>query len=430
METGRRFGNQVGDALAPRPTDVRGYATAQGYIVRDMQPTGPWAGHILAYANGRKAGAFSSNPFFLPSQAGRRVFFDFFLAGKNNAGEDVARYLRSIPADRVQLQFTRAHLDGVAFRIYHTAGITATPGVLLTTARPIDRVTGTLTAAVMRYMTEVLPAGGHSFQIRPVDTAGNEKTGCAVLTTVLAPWPAPPTGVQVHAHNSTTGLVTVKWSHAADYASGSKYLLYRNTGQDTRIRYGTAVKSATHPVAVTGSPSKPYATFTLPAVGAAAVGTWVAAVRHQRSGITEDNFSALARFQITQGGTFVPGGYPNAPSYLEAKPRAAARILLLWKHDAEGESNETLRFKVYRSPGNVSTVSYATAVATVTRTPGRLVEHTASLVLTNGQAFRFVVRSEATAGTRETNTTQVVATADATPPTSCPASVTLTKVLG
>lgn len=449
MEIGRRLGNQVGDPIASSVPDIRGDAQAQGYACADLMPTATWGGYILAYANGRKAGAFSKDPFFFPSQAGTRVFLEFFLAGPANAGEDVTRYLRSLPGDRVEIDFARRTIDQKSFRIYHTGGLTNAPDTLLATLDLTDKATGTLTAAVFHYVSDRLVRGGHSFQIRPMDEAGNEKTGCTILTAVLTPWPMPPTGVEVHAYSAASGLVTLKWSKPSDDTTGDVYRVFRSTTTGARVAYGTAVKSATSPVAVTGSPAKSYATFALPATGAAARGLWLFGVRHKHSSIEEDNVSALARFAVSDRGVWSGSGFPFPPSYLTVLQRPSGRLMVAIKHDNAGEPNVARRFRVYRSAGisvyfdpayfdpayfvnATGAVDFSTAVGVIQRThQRRFFEGTAGFSgLTEGLVYKFAVRSEATAGLREVNTAVAANTPDATPPTSCPDSMSITKVIG
>lgn len=433
MEIGRRFGNQVGDALRYQSPDIRGTTAPAGFRVKSLNPTGVWSGTILAYVDGRKAGAFDQDPFFVSAPVRKRVWLEFFLAGRNNASEDVTRYLRTLPGDRFRLTWGRAGTGQASYRVYHTASITAAPDTLLASFDNANRVDGTTTtAATWAYTTPVLRTDkGHRFQIRPVDSAGNERTGCAVLTGALTPWPNPPTGVQIHAYNRTTGLVTVKWSHASGYVSTSVYRVFRNTGSDSRVRYGTAVSSAATPFPTAGSPPKPYATFTLPATGAAAAGTWLVGVRHRKWGIEEDNFSALARFVLGTDGSYAGAGYPNAPSYLAARATAGGRIVVAIKHDAAGEPATTLRFRVYRSPAGVSTIAYGTAIGTITRVGDRFFEGTHHAgPLTHGGLFRFAVRAEATGGVREVNTTFATAVADSAPPGSCATAQAIAKVVG
>lgn len=431
METGRRFGNQVGDPLAFQPRDVRGYQTAQGYECDRFNPTGAWAGTVLAYLDGKKAGSFDSDPFFIPAPAGRRSWLEFFLAGTNNADEDLRRYLRTVPGDKVRLGWYRKAADQHSFRLYYTAGISTGPQRLLREYFVVDRKSGTTTAAYFEHLSSVLAAGGHTFQVRPTDRAGNEKTGCAVLTCQIAPWPRPPTGVQVHSYVKTTGLVTVKWSHASDKSPTSVYSVYRNSGQDSKVRYATATKTVATAFQLTGSPAKPYATFTLPVTGAAAAGTWIAAVRHGKSGVQEDNVTALVRFVLGQTGTYAAGGYPDAPSYLMARATAGGRIVVTVKHDNQREANPTLRFRVYRGPNGSPTIAYGTAVGLITRSGGRLFEGSTAIgPLTHGLTFYFGVRSEATGGVREVNTAVATAMADSVPPTTCASGSVLTKVIG
>lgn len=433
MEIGRRFGNQVGDPLRFQRPDIRGTTAPAGFRVRGMNPTGVWSGAILAYVDGRKAGAFDQDPFFVSAPVRKRVWLEFFLAGRNNASEDVSRYLRTLPGDRFRLTWGRNGTGQASFRVYHTASLTAAPDVLLASFGNAQRDAGTTTtAATWAYVTPVLRTDkAHRFQIRPVDAAGNERTSCAILTGTLAPWPMPPTGVRVHAYNRTTGLVTVKWSHASGYVLTSVYRVYRNTGQDSRVRYGTAVSSAATAFPTTGSPPKVYATFTLPATGAAAVGTWLVGVRHRKHGIEEDNFSALAKFVLGADGSYAGSGYPNAPSYLSARPTAGGRIVVAIKHDAAGEAARALRFRVYRSPAGVSTIAYGTAIGTITRFGERFFEGTFHAgPLTHGGLFRFGVRAEATAGVREVNTAYATAVADSAPPGSCATAQAIAKVVG
>lgn len=446
MEVGRRFGNQVGDALRVSTPDVRGDNTAQGFDVAGVEPTTvSWQGPILAYANGKKAGAFGDDPFFLPTQAGRRVFLEFFLAGPLNAGEDCARYLRSVPGDRVEIDFTRRTVDQRSFRVYHTAGLTNAPDVLLAELAIADRATGTETAAEFHYITDALRRGGHSFRVSPLDAAGNEKTGCPILTATISPWPKPPTGVEVHAYSAAAGLVTLKWSQPDDTVTGDKFLLYRSLSSGQKVAYGTVVGSAVAPVAVTGSPSKRYSTLLLGATGAAASGLWLLAVRHRASGITEDNVSALARFVVADTGRYAGSGYPFRPSYVAVVQAPGGRLVVEIKHDAAGEPNATKRFKVYRGPAEgrffdhsffstfysppTSGIDYATAVGVIPRAAGRFFEGTIGFVLTEGMLFRFGVRSEATAGVREVNTGYATGVPDATPPTSCALNPSIEKVL-
>lgn len=432
METGRRFGNQVGDPLRYQPRDVRGNVTAQGFHARGFNPTGALAGLVLAHLDAKRVGAFSADPFFIPARTRRRVWLDFLLAGKSNADEDVTRYLRSIPGDKVLLEWTRNGTGQSSFRVYYTAGIGSTPQRRLTEYRDHQRKRDTTsTAAEFEHLVQGLAAGGHSFQLRPTDRAGNEKTGCPVLTTTLAPWPMPPTGVAVHAFVRTTGLVTLKWAKASDHIPTSTYQLFRNSGGDGKVRYATAIKSVATAFNLTGSPSKVYATFSLPSTGAAAKGAWLAGVRHTKGGIQEDNVSALARFVLGSSGGYSAGGYPHPPGYLMAKATAGGRVVVRIKHDKAGEENAALRFRVYRSPGGVSTVALGTAIATITRLGGRYFEGSASVgPLTHGLQYRFTVRSEATGSVREVNTAVATAVADAQGPARCPTAVSLTKVIG
>jgi hypothetical protein len=449
VEVGRRFGNQVGDEISRAAVDVRGDNTAQGFSCANVNATGGWKGTVLAYVNGKRAGDFGEDPFFLPTQAGARVFLEFFLAGPQNRGEDVARYLRSIPGDRVEIDFTRRTTDQSAFRIYYTHGLTNAPSVLLREMALDEHSTGTLTAAVFHYVSSALAKGGHSFQIRPIDAAGNEKTGCAILTAVLAPWPLPPTGVEVHAYSAHTGLVTLKWSKPSDDVTGDRYRIFRSSHSGARVAYGTCVGSATSPVAVvsTAAGAKSYATCSLGVTGPAASGLWLLGVRHKVGSIQEDNFSALARFVVSDKGKASGSGYPFAPSYVTVQSKAGGRLVLWLKHDNAGEPNATLRFKIYRSAGFSSfydpafyataffppagsLVDFSTAVGMITRAGGRFFEGTIGFTgLTDGLLYRFGVRSEATAGLREVNTASYTGIADATPPTSCPNSMSIRKVL-
>lgn len=451
MEIGRRLGNQVGDAIAFTSPDIRGENTGAAFFVDQINPPTAWRGNILAHVNGRKVGAFPDDPFFVPAPAGQRVYLEFFLAGPGNAGEDVTRYLRSLPGDRVGLGWTRATIDQKRFRVYHTAGLTAVPDVEVADFGLEDRTSGTgsLTAAVFAFVSDRLPAGGHSFQIRPLDAAGNEKTGCGILTATLSPWPLPPTGVEVHAFNATTGLVTVKWSDPPDDTAGDRYRVFRSASTNARVAYGTAVKSATSPVAVTGTPSKSYATFALPATGAAAAGLWLVGVRHRRGSTEEDNVSALARFVVSPRGRWSGSGFPFPPSFVTVDQRPGGRLRVAVKHDNLGEPNRTRRFKIYRSPGislyfdpayfdpsyflsATGSVDFSTAVGSMLRThQRRFFEGTAGFgSLTEGLVYKFTVRSEATAGLMETNTAVAANTPDATPPTSCPAAPAIAKVIG
>lgn len=435
MEVGRRFGNQVGDPIAARTPDIRGDATAGGFVCDRLQPTTvSWRGQVLAHISGKRAGAFSFDPFFLSAPTRRRVWLEFFLAGPLNGGEDVLRYLRSVPGDRIAISFTRRTLDQERFRVYHTAGLTGTPAVLVADLGIADRVGGSPTSAQFEYVSDQLAVGGHSFQVRPVDAAGNERTGCTILTSVLAPWPQPPTGVEVHKYNRTSGVVTLKWTAPPDDAAADLYHVFKSPGSGQPVAYGTVVGSATSPVAVTGTPAKPYATFALGLTGPAASGVWLAAVRHKRGSVREDNVTALARFVIATDGRWSASGYPLAPTFIDVVQAPGGRLVAVWKHDAYGEPAETLRFKVYRSHGATghvgSAVNYATAVAVRTRAEGRFVEATAGFVLTDGLVYRFGVRSEATGGVREVNTAYATAVADATPPTSCPNSMAIAKVVG
>lgn len=449
MEVGRRFGNQAGDAIAASTPDIRGDDAAQGFSVEGMMPPAAWAGQILSYVNGKKAGSFSSDPFFLPTQANRRVFLEFFLAGPWNGAEDVARYLRSIPGDRVQLDFGRRTIDQKRFRVYYTAGLTAAPDRIVASYGLGDRVTGSQTAAQFTFLSDVLRRGGHSFQIRPMDAAGNEKTGCTILTATLAPYPLPPTGVEVHAYSAAAGLVTLKWSQPADDVTGDVYHAYKSPSTGARVAYGTVVASATSPVAVTGTPSKRYTTLTLGVTGAAAAGPWVFGVRHKSGGVEEDNLSALARFVVSDLGRWSGDGFPFPPSFISVDQAPGGRLVVAIKHDNAGETNPTLRFRIYRSGGFVfffdptffdpafflsatAGVNYATSVGVIPRVGSRFFEGTAGFVgLTEGTVYKFGVRSEATGFLREQNTHVVAAnTPDATPPTSCPTGTTITKVLG
>lgn len=451
MEIGRRLGNQLGDAIAFSTPDIRGENTGQGFSVAGLMPPAAWAGYILAYANSRKAGAFSEDPFFVPAPSGERVFLEFFLAGPGNASEDCRRYLRTLPGDRVQLDFTRRTIDQKRFRIYHTAGLTGTPDVRIADLGLDDRASGTgsVTAAVFHYVSDRFAAGGHSFQIRPMDAAGNEKTGCTILTAVLTPWPLPPTGVEVHAYSAAAGLVTLKWSKPADDTAGDVYRVFRSTTTGARVAYGTVVKSATSPVAVTGTPAKSYATFALPVTGAAARGTWLFGVRHKHASIEEDNVSALARFAVSDRGAWSGSGFPFMPSYIAVQQRPSGRLMVEIKHDNAGEPNRALRFRLYRSPGlsdyfdvtyfdpayfiNIAgDVDFSTAVGVIERTtPGRFFYGTAGFgALTEGLIYKFTARSEATGFLRESNTAVAANTPDATPPTSCPDAMAIAKVIG
>jgi hypothetical protein len=431
METGRRFGNLVGDPLRYQPRDVRGHQTAQGYDCDRFNPTGAWAGTVRVYLDGKDAGSYDADPFFIPAPADRRSWLEFFLAGSNNADEDLRRYLRTVPGDKVRVGWYRKAADQHSFRLYYTAGISTGPARLLREFFTVDRLSGTTTAAYFEYLHGPLARGGHTYQVRPTDRAGNEKTGCAVLTTQVAPWPRPPTGVEVHSFVRTTGLVTLKWSHASDKSPTSVYSIYRNSGQDTKVRYATAVASVATAFNLTGTPAKPYATFSLPVTGAAAAGTWLAAVRHEKSGVQEDNVTALVRFVLSSSGSYVPGGYPDAPSYVYARATAGGRIVVSVKHDAVREAAQTLRFRVYRGPNGSPTVNYSIPVGLITRAAGRFFEGSTAIgPLTHGLTFYFGVRSEATGSIREVNTAVATATADSTPPAACASGSLLTKVIG
>lgn len=448
MEIGRRLGSQVGDAIRSSHPDIRGDNTAAGFSVSRIQPPTAWRGPVLAHVDGKRAGAFTQDPFFLPVQSGKRVFLEFFLAGPLNAAEDVERYLRALPGDKVEIDFTRRTLDQRKFRLYHTLGLTNTPDVLLAELDLTDRATGTLTAAVFHYVSDVLAKGGHRFQVRPMDAAGNERTGCTALTAVLAPWPLPPTGVEVHAYSAHIGRVTLKWTKPADDVAGDRYFLYRSLASGQGVAYGTVVGSATSPVAVTGSPSKSYATCALGVTGAAAAGLWLLAVRHKSGSVTEDNFSALARFVIADTGRSSGSGYPFRPSYVAVVQKPGGRLVVAIKHDNAGEPNRALRFKVYRGRGDGNffdhgffstffsppgaNVEYSTAVGVIQRTNGsRFFEGTAGFAgLTEGLLYNFGVRSEATGGVREVNTGYATGSPDATPPTSCPDAMSIAKVIG
>lgn len=431
METGRRFGNQVGDPLRFQPRDLRSISTMQAVEVRRLIPTGPWGGYVLGHVDAKYVGSFSAEPFYVPVPNGKRSWLEFFLAGIYNADEDVRRYLRPIPGDRVKVAFQRFGTGQESFRVYYTAGIGGAPDRLVAEYETPDRVSGATADAAFEHVSDVLSAGGHSFQVRPTDRAGNEKTGCLVLTCVLTPWPQPPTGVEVHAFVRTTGLVTLKWSPAADQASGSLYSVYRNQGHDTRVQYGTAAKTVATAFPTTGVPPKVYATFALPFTGPAAEGTWLAGVRHTKGGIEEDNVSALARFVLSTSGGYAGGGYPYAPSYTVAVPTAGGRIVVKLKHDNLNEPNAALRFRVYRSPMGVSTVDFGSPVGTIERSTDRLFEASTAIgPLTHGGLFRFTVRSEATAGLREVNTAVCTAIADAQPPANCPTALAISPVIG
>lgn len=428
MEAGRRLGNHVGDPIVFQPYDIRGSKTAQGYIVDAILPGTGWEGHVISYLNELRRGSFSADPFTMPAPAGTRHFFEFFLAGPKNAAEDVQRFVRSIPGENLQVDFTRAHTDQTSFRIYHTAGFTATPDVLLKTLRTVDRVTGTPTAAVFQWVSDKLGAGGHSLEIRPVDAAGNENTGCTTYTAILSPWPLPPTGLEVHAYSAFLGQVTVKWTPPGDASSNSLISLYRNSGADGRVIYTADFKTAAPAFPTTGSPAKPYMTAALPSTGVSAAGAWVIGARHTLGGIEEDNFTAFVRFVIDDAGIWY-GGYPSRPTFLQAVPGPDARITLRVKHDNANEGAAAIRFWLYKSDAGATAVDYSATVGTIERSGARFFEGTGGLTLTEGSVFGFGVRAVATGGQTEVNTALATATPDATPPTSCPASVSMTKVI-
>jgi hypothetical protein len=431
-EIGRRFGNQVGDPLAFQSPDIRGLTSPAGYRVQGMNPTGPWNGVILAHVDSKKAGAFTEDPFFVAARAKRRTWLDFLLAGALNHSEDVSRYLRTLPGDRFNIAFSRNGTGAHSYRLYHTAALTGIPDQRLAEFFDRDRVAGTTTtAAEWDYTTDPLRLDkGHSFQIRPTDRAGNEKTGCAILTGRLSPWPSPPTGVEIVSYAPLTGTVVVKFSPASGHIPTSTYRFYRNSGNDTRVRYGTASQVVATAFSRTGG--KIYDSFVLPRTGALAQGVWLVGVRHTKGGVEEDNVSALARFVLGTSGQYAGGGYPAAPTFVSARATAGGKIVVRWKHDNLDEPVATLRFRVYRStPEGVSTITYAAPIGTVQRPVGRYYEGTFQTpALTHGGLFRFAVRSEATGSVREVNTAYATATADAQPPASCATGVSLSKVTG
>jgi len=427
---GRRLGNAVGDALTGMAADIRYVDEAGGIRATNIIPTGDYAGSIVAYINGKRRGAYSSEPFLVPVPRGSRVYYEFFLASNANADEDMTRYLRTVSSDRARLDWTRAHADQAGFRVYFTGGLTATPDRAVATMALADRISGETGTAEFRYTSPTLPAGGYSWQIRPMDAAGNEKTGCASLTTVLAPLPQPPTGVEVHDYVPSTGLVTLKWSPASDAAGGSVYNSYRSNTAGLGVRYDSIVKTAGHGGAETGG--KPYLTFALPVTGAAAEGTWLAGVRHETAEGEEDNVSAVAQWVVGADGSYATG-YPRAPSLLQARAMAGGRIRLQFQHDNRSEPATTTTLRIFRGYGATpTTVDYDTVLTSVTRGSRTLYFGSASLSsLTEGVTFGFGIRAEAASGAREVNTSRyATATPDATPPTSCPTGATITPVIG
>lgn len=109
------------------------------------------------------------------------------------------------------------------------------------------------------------------------------------------------------------------------------------------------------------------------------------------------------------------GNMPNVPLPLEARQIAGGKIELKWRYSTINQEVMPTGFNIYMNSG--SGFDYTTSIDTVDYDMGRAGEFTwLSDVLTNGQLYRFIVRSDNATEDETTNTASVAVTADSAGP--------------
>jgi hypothetical protein len=179
-------------------------------------------------------------------------------------------------------------------------------------------------------------------------------------------------------------------------------LVYR--GQDGNIDY-------TDHVAVM-SPSD--SQVTIPSQALPANTRWHYVRRQVSDCALESVDSPICEVVIDSAGDMIPAT-PNPPLDLTIEQLSGGKLKLRWRYTKLAEEVEPTGFNIYMDSG--SGFNFASSTATVSYDLGGLAEFSwTSGALTNGQLYRFCVRSYRTAGGETQNTDFVAALADSVGP--------------